>query len=114
MARSATLHVPGQIDGLADSTRVCVIEIGLDLVMGLHARRHAETVRVGLEQRLSLAQGDADHQRSRVMEAHDQAVMDVPRWTRLGSLALDLRQGLRVLTDFLRGHGRSVALRASS
>ena len=103
---SATLHVPGKVDGSAHGTRLGVIEIGLDLVMCLHARRHAETVRAGLEQRLSLAQGNTDHQRARVMQASDQAVMDVPRWTRRGPLALDLRQRLRIPTNLVRRHDR--------
>src|SRR5436190_2143637 len=88
---SASLHLPGKVDGRAYRSRLCPIEIGLDLVMCLHARRHAETVRVGLEQELPLAQRDPNHHCVLVMHAHDQAVMDVPRRTRLGSLTLDLR-----------------------
>jgi hypothetical protein len=64
---SATLHLPRKLDGSAHRKRLCPIEIGLDLVMRLHARGHAETFRVGLEQRLSLAQRDSNHQRVSVM-----------------------------------------------
>ena len=72
----------------------------------LHAGRHAETVRIGLEQRLSLVHGDANHQRVLVLQAHEEAVMDVPAGTRLGSLALDLRQRLRKPTNLIEGHKR--------
>jgi hypothetical protein len=92
----------------AHGARLCPIEIGLDLVMGLHPRRHAETVRVGLEQELALAQRDPDHHRVPVRGAHDQAVMDIPGRTRLGSLALDLGQRLRIPTNLVEGHPRSV------
>src|SRR4029079_2113775 len=79
---SVSLHLPGTGDGRAHGARLCPIEIGLDLVMGLHPRRHAETVRVGLEQELALAQRDPDHHRVLVRGAHDQAVMDIPGRTR--------------------------------
>ena len=91
-----------------------MIEIGLDLVMGLHARRHTETVRIGLEQRLSLAQRNPDHQRVRIMQARDQAVTDVPGRTRLGPLARDLRQRLRIPPSLFRRHLRSVARTATT
>jgi hypothetical protein len=49
-AVSATLHLPGKGDGRPHGTRLSPIEIGLDLVMCLHARRHAEAVWVSLKQ----------------------------------------------------------------
>jgi hypothetical protein len=104
LARSASLHLPGESNGFAHRMRLRPIEIGLDLVMRLHARRHAETVRVGREQGLSLAQRDPNHHRVLVTHPYDQAVMDVPRRTLLGSLALDLRQRLGISTDLVRGH----------
>lgn len=104
LALSASLHLPGESNRFAHRTRLCPIEIGLDLVMRLHARRHAETVRVGREQDLSLAQRDPNHHRVLVMHPYDQPVMDVPRGTRPGSLALDLRQRLGISTDLVRGH----------
>src|SRR4051794_3569544 len=39
---SGLLHLPGKVDGLAHRTRLRPIKIGLDLVMCLHARRHAK------------------------------------------------------------------------
>src|SRR3954469_17233574 len=105
---SATLHLPGKVDGRAHSTRMCPIQVGLDLVMCLHPRRNAEALRVGLKEPLSPAQGNPNHQRIRVIHAHDQAVMDVPRRPRLGSLGLDLRPRLRIPTNLFRGHLRSV------
>ena len=46
---STTLHFPGKVDRRAHSTGLCPIEIGLDLMVRLHARRHTEASRVGLE-----------------------------------------------------------------
>jgi hypothetical protein len=55
------------VDGSAHRERLCPIEIGLDLVMRFHVSGHAETLRVGLEQRLSLAKRDSNHQRVPIM-----------------------------------------------
>src|SRR4051812_11433693 len=45
-AGSASLHLPGKVDGRTHGTMLCPIQIGLDLVVCLHAGRHAEAVRV--------------------------------------------------------------------
>ena len=89
---SASLHRPGEIDGGPYRVRLRPIEIGLDLVVCLHARWHSETVRVLVEEVVSLTQRDPNHHCVVVTHAYNEAVMDVPRRTRLGSLAFDLRQ----------------------
>jgi hypothetical protein len=38
------------------------------------------------------------------MQPDDKEVMDLPRRKQLGSLALDLRQRLRIATSLFRGH----------
>jgi hypothetical protein len=101
---SASLHRPGEIDGRPYRVRLRPIEIGLDLVVCLHARRHSETVRVLLEEVVPLTQRDPNHHRVVITHAYNEAVMDVPRRTRLGSLAFDLRQRLRVPSNLVEGH----------
>ena len=78
---SASLHRPGEVDGRPYRIGLRPIEIRLDLVVCLHARRHAETVRVLLEEVLSLTQRDANHHRIVVTRAYNEAVVNVPRRT---------------------------------
>ena len=101
---SASLHVPSEVNGRAHRMRLCQVKVGLELVMGLHARWHTETGGVSLEQRLSLAQGDPNHQRGLVLYAHHQAIVDVPSRMRFGPLAFHLGQRLGVPGNLFEGH----------
>ena len=73
---------PTQVDRGAYGVRVRHVEVGLDLVVGLHPGRHAEGARVGGDEFLPPVERHADHQRVRVVEPDDEAVVDVPRRSR--------------------------------
>ena len=70
--------------------------------------RDAEGVRVRLQQVLPPAQGTRITSVVPILQPHDQAVVHAPRRARLGPLALDLRQRLRVLAHLFRSHVRSL------
>lgn len=74
--RSA-LHCPGQPDRLADGIGVAV-ELGVDLLVRLPARRHPERLGVGVDQALAILEVDPHQDGAGLVLAHHQPVVDVP------------------------------------
>jgi hypothetical protein len=104
----SSLHLPGELDRGANGSSRGSVKIRLDFVMSLESRWHAETRRVGGEERLPFAERYPNEQRGWVKKTSDQTVADVPRWMFRIALAPHQRQRLEECADLFEGHARTV------